>query len=637
MKKKGFTLVEILGVIVIIGLLLLLVGPAIVNRITSKKAKVSKTTEKLITGASSQYVGENREIYKPGKYCITIKQLVNDGKLTSPVTDITGEIEGEKKLEEDYAVLVEIKSNGSEEYEIIETNECQLLTEVPAPTIKIENNISKNPIVTITYPKAEEAGYNIEERTYILPEKETQNSNTDVISISKENTPDLKSGTVKACIKYNEIKNTKDDGAFCTERPLYISNIEIKFNPNETNGWVKGSNVLLTIKEEDNGLKEGQQVRYKWILKGEKVEFSETDATKQLNYEEGNKEATATIKSTDINGLTGSYYLWIAGGIKDSLGASIDAPVSSGEFKFDNKGPTIPKITNPTNGNWTNSSIKLTLEAKDEHSGMGKFQYTYNKNATQTGTNDATQWVDLKGCANKNKCTTEAWSAGRNQTVYIRAVDKVGNNSGYNTTPIKIDKSNPTCTVTKSNLNTTGGVTATINCSDNAGVKTCAGVNGTQAKKTGLKSSQTYTVTDITGHSSTCKVTVSSRTQYSRRSCNTCKRCSSAGCQSYNQVWKSCYTTKKSCTTKTKCVTLSSMRTYCPDGGTYVSGKGCCYAARTCKNVCVGAYVRGSCNTYYRNCSKCGCSSWGSYGGWSNNKPSSCSGSYSCQTRKVYY
>ena len=56
MRRKGFTLVEILGVIVIIGLLLLLVGPAIVNRITSKKAKVSKTTERLITGASSQYV-----------------------------------------------------------------------------------------------------------------------------------------------------------------------------------------------------------------------------------------------------------------------------------------------------------------------------------------------------------------------------------------------------------------------------------------------------------------------------------------------------------------------------------------------------------------------------------------------------
>ena len=59
MKEKGFTLAEILGVIVIIGLILLLVGPAIVNRIRASREKVGKTTEELVYYAAKniQMVG----------------------------------------------------------------------------------------------------------------------------------------------------------------------------------------------------------------------------------------------------------------------------------------------------------------------------------------------------------------------------------------------------------------------------------------------------------------------------------------------------------------------------------------------------------------------------------------------------
>ena len=83
MKNKGFTLAEILGVIVIIGLLLLLVAPAIVNRIAANKGKVSKAAEKIIYSATQQYIDENRSDYANSKnFCITVQTLINDGKLS---------------------------------------------------------------------------------------------------------------------------------------------------------------------------------------------------------------------------------------------------------------------------------------------------------------------------------------------------------------------------------------------------------------------------------------------------------------------------------------------------------------------------------------------------------------------------
>ncbi|MBR3199372.1 MAG: hypothetical protein IKG27_05105, partial [Bacilli bacterium] len=275
---------------------------------------------------------------------------------------------------------------------------------------------------------------------------------------------------------------------------------------------------------------------------------------------------------------------------------------------------------------------------------MGKFQYTYNANATnyQSGSNDQTQWKDLTGCNNKDKCKTEPWSASRNQTTYIRACDKVGNCSGKSSTKIMIDKVVPTCTVKKTTTDSPNGVSVTITCSDpkingqdGSGIKTCAGVNGATATKTGLKSSQTYTIVDNVGNKGTCKVTINSRKQYAQRHCNQCKSCSSAGCASRSSSWV--------CTSYGRryvfafCQTLSCMRTPgCCEGagfGPFKANCGC--QAYKPESYCVDGYH--PCNSYYRNCSVCGgCNSWGSYGSWTRNKPT-CSGAYSCKERTVFY
>ncbi|MBR2588092.1 MAG: type II secretion system protein, partial [Bacilli bacterium] len=81
-NKKGFTLAEILGVIVIVGMLMILVTPGIINKLRSNRDNVEAAGNEIIYSAANQYISENKKTYKEGKqYCISIQKLVADGKL----------------------------------------------------------------------------------------------------------------------------------------------------------------------------------------------------------------------------------------------------------------------------------------------------------------------------------------------------------------------------------------------------------------------------------------------------------------------------------------------------------------------------------------------------------------------------
>ena len=169
MKNKGFTLVEIMGVIVIVGLLLLLIVPNLVNRISGGKGRVTQVTKDIIYNGASQYIRENKNVYKVGEYCVLIKQLINDEKLKSPVKDVTGEINNGNALDEGYAVHVRISGSGNEEYELEETGACLSSINAPKPKIEVDNENLK---VTIEWPQVGEGTeypYEIEKRSYSIP------------------------------------------------------------------------------------------------------------------------------------------------------------------------------------------------------------------------------------------------------------------------------------------------------------------------------------------------------------------------------------------------------------------------------------------------------------------------------------
>ena len=127
--KKGFTLAEILGVIVIIGILLILIVPTIINRINSSREEAENAGNNIIYDAADQYIREHPDDYPPGKsgrYCIEIKKLIEDGKLAEPVKDVTtGEDISDK------SVMVTIYSAGTRDYEIRDGENCEAIAALP--------------------------------------------------------------------------------------------------------------------------------------------------------------------------------------------------------------------------------------------------------------------------------------------------------------------------------------------------------------------------------------------------------------------------------------------------------------------------------------------------------------------------
>ena len=111
--------------------------------------------------------------------------------------------------------------------------------------------------------------------------------------------------------------------------------------------------------------------------------------------------------------------------------------------KLDKTPPSVPTIDNPTGGNWTNESFALTLHSTDALCGIAYYQYKYASDSN---------WTTYPNSASETFTTTD-FSLERNEKVYIRACDVVGNCSNSAETYIRIDKTAPEITFAMKNNN----------------------------------------------------------------------------------------------------------------------------------------------------------------------------------------
>jgi hypothetical protein len=203
------------------------------------------------------------------------------------------------------------------------------------------------------------------------------------------------------------------------------------------------------------------------------------------------------------------------------------------------------------------------------------------------------------------------------------------------------------------NLPSESGVDIFVTCtaiSGGAPLKTCAdhAMPANSYKITGqsagvnLRASATRSVVDMAGNSSSCRVTISSKTQNQRAYCTTCNDCTSAGCKTRNSCYKCssgthytaggshfCCHGKKADDNETDCG-LS--------GGKWCSGLSRCGTSITMASY--GQYDSCTCAEWKRSCSTCGgCESgMGSYGNWYDGSHSSgWDGNYHYKIRTVYY
>lgn len=75
-KNKGFTLVELLAVIVIIGATSILIVPKLIERFEVKKEDLNKQAKELLYLAASQYMDLKQD---DNISCISLKELIDNG------------------------------------------------------------------------------------------------------------------------------------------------------------------------------------------------------------------------------------------------------------------------------------------------------------------------------------------------------------------------------------------------------------------------------------------------------------------------------------------------------------------------------------------------------------------------------
>ena len=84
MNNKAFTLVELLGVIILLSLITLLVLPKITSAVKSKQNDVDKVNNKIIYAAAELYIKDmyNLDSIEPdSKFCVGIQELQENNYL----------------------------------------------------------------------------------------------------------------------------------------------------------------------------------------------------------------------------------------------------------------------------------------------------------------------------------------------------------------------------------------------------------------------------------------------------------------------------------------------------------------------------------------------------------------------------
>lgn len=134
--KKGFTLIEILAVVTIIGLIFILVIPKITTSLKNKKKDVDTTTNNLIVTAAKSYVNDNHDKFDKidnNTYCLPLTTLTKKDYLDSPVKNVTDD------LDITNSKSVKITYNKGFKYEVVDKKECEVVYNIKEPYEYLDN------------------------------------------------------------------------------------------------------------------------------------------------------------------------------------------------------------------------------------------------------------------------------------------------------------------------------------------------------------------------------------------------------------------------------------------------------------------------------------------------------------------
>ena len=209
MKCKGFTLVEILGVIVILGLLLLLAAPSITNKFSSMATKTNEIQKNTIYEATEQYIADNTDIYPKNDgdtYCVSLEELIDNGNLKEGLVDVATK----EKYDTNMQVKVTIDKNGNADYELVDSNDKTCIvnkTDILDIEINPGNDTwSSKKTATIKYPALDITNDTNYSYCYIKNNEREVCTNKSTIKVEF-----TENGTITAYVKVNNSKTAVKD------------------------------------------------------------------------------------------------------------------------------------------------------------------------------------------------------------------------------------------------------------------------------------------------------------------------------------------------------------------------------------------------------------------------------------------
>ena len=141
--KKGFTLTELIGVVIILALIALLAFPPILNAIRETRNEISDASKEILYNAANLYVNDNSNTLvnvEGNTYCVTINELIKGEYLPTTVYDsVTGE-----EIPTDNIIEVKVENN---QYKYNMNNECVSIIAPPPEKEYMDNSGANKPLI----------------------------------------------------------------------------------------------------------------------------------------------------------------------------------------------------------------------------------------------------------------------------------------------------------------------------------------------------------------------------------------------------------------------------------------------------------------------------------------------------------
>ena len=399
-NRKGFTLIELLVTITIIGIIMIMILPAITNLQRENQKKKFDDYERVVLEAAKAYEDQYEEDlfgrYSEGCAYIDFKNLV-DKKLLS-----TTKISGYECNYDTNGIIIR-KVKGKSFYEVyldcVKGNETKKLTD--------------------------NSGYNSISRDYC--------------DIGEDKTPP----SLEIKCDSDTINGVPGDDF--NETGIYYYSSTNKGNKNIPELTVKAS-------DSNSGLEKNQYVTYEWKIYNDKAETKQifTEKNKTIfNTKDGagstSKKNVRIIEAFKENNTTGKAIIALYGeNIVDRAGNKLEEERKTCTYFYDNKPPEMTITLTGASGRnydingtgWINEEVTTTVTVTDVtengiYSGINPNSLTRNNGEE-----------NLSGGVNTYTFTRT--DANRNEIDTYKVCDKVGNCTSK-TVNIKVDTIYPTC------------------------------------------------------------------------------------------------------------------------------------------------------------------------------------------------